>query len=176
MTDGGITDTELTDWQHRIDLVWQDASLSDEERTRQIDALAAELGAAHPIALFERAGARDSAGVETEAEPLYRAALAAGLDPVRRTRAVIQLASTIRNLGNTEEALAMLAAEYDASRGGALADEAAAFYALALASVGDEARAASVALTALAPHLSRYQRSVTGYAAELLDPRPTPEH
>jgi hypothetical protein len=164
--------SEFDDWQHRVDAVWQDASLSDDDRIGAIDALAAELGAEHPVALFERAGARDSAGRETEAEPLYRAALAAGLDPERRTRAVIQLASTIRNLGRVDEALRMLRDEYEASRGGLLQDEAAAFYALALVSSGDAVRGASVALTALAPHLSRYTRSVTGYAAELLDPRP----
>ncbi len=164
--------TEPVDWQRRVDAVWQDAAVSDAERIQLIDALAEQLGADHPVALFERAGARDSAGIESEAEPLYRAALAAGLDPVRRTRAVIQLASTIRNLGKTDEALTMLADEYAATRGGAMADEAAAFYALALTTAGEEVRAVSVALSALAPHLSHYQRSVTGYAAELLEPRP----
>ncbi|WP_040165362.1 tetratricopeptide repeat protein [Microbacterium gorillae] len=165
-----MTENVPEDWQSRVDAVWQDEEMDDTARIAAIDALSTELGDEHPVALFERAGARDSAGIEGEAEPLYRAALAAGLDPMRRTRAVIQLASTIRNLGKVDESLAMLAAEYDASRGGPLADEAAAFYALALTSVGDERRAASVALTALAPHLSRYTRSVTGYAAELLGP------
>lgn len=159
---------DFDDWQHRADAVWQDGTLDDDARIAAIDALAAELGNEHPVALFERAGARDSAGRELEAEPLYRAALAAGLDPVRRTRAVIQLASTIRNLGKVDESLAMLRDEYEATRGGEMADEAAAFYALALTSSGDAVRAASVALTALAPHLNSYTRSVTGYAAELL--------
>jgi hypothetical protein len=160
---------EFDDWQHRVDAVWQDRTMDDDARIVAIDALAAELGAEHPVAQFERAGARDSAGRESEAEPLYRAALAAGLDPVRRTRAVIQLASTLRNLGEVEESLAMLRDEYEATRGGLMADEAAAFYALALTSSGDAVRAASVALTALAPHLTLYTRSVTGYAAELLE-------
>ncbi|MFJ4045493.1 tetratricopeptide repeat protein [Microbacterium sp. NPDC089987] len=163
-------DSLLVEWQHRIDAVWQDQALSDTERITRIDDLAAELGAEHPVALFERAGARDSAGEEREAEPLYRAALDAGLDPDRRTRAIIQLASTIRNLGRVDESLALLAEEYERTRGQAMADEAAAFYALALVSSGDATRAASIALTALAPHLNRYTRSVTGYAAEMLDP------
>ncbi|WP_029145404.1 tetratricopeptide repeat protein [Microbacterium luticocti] len=168
--------TETTDdWQRRIDAVWADDALDDDDRVAAIDALAAELGDEHPVALFERAGARDSAGRETEAEPLYRAALGAGLDPGRRTRAVIQLASTIRNLGHLDEALGLLRAEYEATRGADMQDEAAAFYALALVSSGDAVRGASVALTALAPHLSRYTRSVRGYAAELLDPRPRNE-
>ena len=159
------------EWQARIDAVWADDALSDHERISRIDDLAAELGPGHPVALFERAGARDSAGEEAAAEPLYRAALDAGLDPERRTRAIIQLASTIRNLGRVDEALTMLADEYERTRGAAMADEAAAFYALALVSSGEAVRGASVALSALAPHLSRYTRSVTGYAAELLDPR-----
>jgi hypothetical protein len=162
----------IDDWQRRVDAVWRDRTLDDATRIAAIDALAAELGDTHPIALFERAGVRDTAGAELDAEPLYRAALAAGLDPARRTRAVIQLASTVRNLGRVEEALGMLRDEYAATRGGALADEAAAFYALALASSGDAVQAASVALTALAPHLTLYTRSVTGYAAELRGPRP----
>ncbi|GAA2889015.1 tetratricopeptide repeat protein [Microbacterium esteraromaticum] len=159
------------EWQSRIDAVWADGALSDHERIARIDALAAELGAGHPVALFERAGARDSAGEEEAAEPLYRAALDAGLDPERRTRAIIQLASTIRNLGRVDESLQLLADEYERTRSAAMADEAAAFYALALVSSGDPVRGASIALEALAPHLTRYTRSVTGYAAELLDPR-----
>ncbi|MEQ6898306.1 tetratricopeptide repeat protein [Microbacterium sp. KR10-403] len=162
--------TEVTDeWQRRVDAVWTDAALDDAARIAAIDELAAELGPRHPVALFERAGARDSAGLEAEAEPLYLAALEAGLDPHRRTQAVIQLASTIRNLGRTDEALALLRDEYAATRGGEFADEAAAFYALALVSSGGAVQAASIALTALAPHLTRYTRSVAGYAAELVD-------
>ncbi len=65
-------------------------------------------------ALFERAGARDSAGLEAEAEPLYRGARG-GLDEDHRTQAVIQLASTLRNLGASTSAR-LLRAEYDAAR------------------------------------------------------------
>lgn len=155
------------DWQHRIDAVWQDRALTDDERTARIDALAAERGEDDPVALFERAGARDSAGREDEAEPLYRRAIHLGLDDERRTRAIIQLASTIRNLGKTDEALALLRTEWEREDTTALRDEVAAFYALALASAGESERGLSVALTALAPHLSLYTRSVTGYAAEL---------
>jgi hypothetical protein len=161
---------QIDDWQRRIDAVWADAALDDDARVRIIDALADELGTNHPRALFERAGARDSAGLEAEAEPLYRAAIAAGLDPHRRMQATIQLASTIRNLGKTDEALWLLGEAYTQSAGGELHDEASAFYALALASAGDPQRGLSVALRALAPHLTRYTRSVAGYADELTDP------
>ena len=64
----------------------------------------------------------------------YRRALAAGLDESRREQATIQLASTLRNLGRIDESLRMLKEERE--RGGALSDEAAAFYALALVSAG----------------------------------------
>lgn len=158
----------MSAWEERIAAVWAEEALTDLERIEQIDALAAERPEGDARALFERAGARDSAGIETEAEPLYRAALAAGLDEEHRPQAVIQLASTVRNLGRIDESLAMLRDEH--ARGGPFADAAAAFYALALVSHGDAVHGAAVALTALAPHLPRYTRSVNGYASELTAP------
>lgn len=158
----------MDNWNERIDAAWADDALTDAERIVLIDALAAERDDDDARALFERAGARDSAGIEADAEVLYRRALDAGLDDEHRPQAVIQLASTLRNLGRTDEALEMLRVERD--RGGAFSDAASAFYALALVSSGDPVRGAAIALEALAPHLPRYTRSVTGYARELLDP------
>lgn len=159
----------MNDWQERVDAVWDDESLSERQVIERIDSLASERPEDDPIALFERAGARDSAGLEAEAEVLYRRALQGGLDDERRTRATIQLASTIRNLGKIDESLALLRAEYEREPRGPLHDAAAAFYALALVSSGESERAASIALQALAPHLPRYTRSVTGYAREITD-------
>jgi tetratricopeptide (TPR) repeat protein len=156
------------DWNTRIEAVWADEALTDDGRIDAIALLAAERPAGDARALFERAGSYDSAGREHEAEPLYRAALAAGLDDEHRPQAVIQLASTIRNLGKVDESLALLRAEYERRDRDGMRDAAAAFYALALSSVGEERRALAVALDALAPHLPRYTRSVTGYAAELV--------
>jgi tetratricopeptide (TPR) repeat protein len=158
-------------WDVRVAAVWSDAALTDDARIAAIDVVAAERAEDDPRALFERAGARDSAGREAEAEALYRRALTGGLDDEHRTQAVIQLASTIRNLGRIEEALGMLRDEYERDADGPLGDAAAAFYALALASAGREREAVSIALTALAPHLPRYTRSVTGYARELVEGR-----
>ncbi|MCK2037120.1 tetratricopeptide repeat protein [Microbacterium sp. SSW1-49] len=155
-------------WDARIDAVWDDAALTDAERIERIDELAHERPVADARALFERAGARDSAGLEAEAETLYREALAAGLDDEHRPQAVIQLASTLRNLGRIDEAVEMLRIERD--RGGAFQDAASAFYALALVSQGDARAGAAVALEALAPHLPRYTRSVSAYARELSGP------
>lgn len=159
----------MSEWQSRVEAVWADRTLTPDDVTTRIDALAGERPADDAVALFERAGARDSAGREEEAEALYRRALALGLDEDRRTQATIQLASTIRNLGKTDEALALLREEYEREPRGALHDATAAFYALALVSSGEPERAASIALQALAPHLPRYTRSVVGYAREIAE-------
>ena len=95
-----------------------------------------------------------------------RAALDCGLGGYRRRRAVIQLASSLRNLGRVDESLALLEAERN-TRFDELDDELAAVLALALTSAGREREAVAVALTALAPHLTRYTRSVAAYAEDL---------
>ncbi len=153
------------DWQERVDAVWSAANaIGADEVIQRIDALAAERTADDPIALFERAGARDSAGLEAEAEPLYRAALENGLEGSERVQAHIQLASTIRNLGRPAESIALLdSVEPEA---GELRDAVVAFRALALIDLGQPVRAASEALGALAPHLPRYRVSLAAYAAE----------
>src|SRR6476661_7211248 len=72
---------------------------------------AAALYAAHPgdarIA-YEYAGAHDSAGDEGAAVPLYEESLAAGLREPHRHRAQLQLASSLRNVGRLDEALAVV--------------------------------------------------------------------
>jgi len=157
------------DWQRRVDEVWTAASdLGDREVIGRIDALAAELPADDPRGPFEAAGARDSAGLEEEAEPRYRRALELGLSGRARVEAHIQLASTVRNLGRPRDSLALLDAV--AADAGDLADAVAAFRALALASSGESDAAASVALVALAPHLTQYRRAVDAYARELVVP------
>ena len=93
--------------------------------------------------------------------PLYRSALATGLTGLRRRRATIQLASSLRNLGAADEAVSLLSAELAAPVDGeaaALTDAVRAFLALALVDVGQPREAASLALGALAAHLPRYQR------------------
>ena len=101
--------------------------------------------------------------------PLYRQALEHGLEGGRCRQAVIQLASSLRNIGRPEESAALLGAEIDA--GSDDLDEAVlAFLALALVDAGREREAVSVALAALAPHLPQYQRSVAAYARLLVEP------
>lgn len=159
----------MDDWQRRVDAVWDSASeLGEQAVIERIDALVAELPDGDPRAPFEAAGARDSAGLEEEAEPLYRRAIELGLAGRARVEAHIQLASTVRNLGRPAESLDLL----DRIRGeaGDLSDAVAAFRALALASSGAPDAAASVALVALAPHLTQYRRAVDAYAHELVAP------
>lgn len=63
---------------------------------------------ARAIELFELAGEHDAAGRESEAVAPYREALELGLPPDLELRARIQLASTLRNLGEHAEAVAIL--------------------------------------------------------------------
>lgn len=157
------------EWEQRLAEAWASLDDSDEEGFRaRIDELAAELPAGSAIAAFERASAFDSTGLSDEAVPLYRQALDAGLTGERRRRAVIQLASSLRNLGRPEESVALLTDELDAEPG-ALDDAVRAFLALALVDTGREREAVSLALGALAPHLPRYQRSLANYARALTD-------
>ncbi|QAY73868.1 tetratricopeptide repeat protein [Agromyces protaetiae] len=157
----------MTDWQQRVDDVWASADeLGELEVVRQIDELAAELAVDDPRGPFETGGARDSAGLEAEAEHQYRRALELGLSGRPRVECLIQLASTVRNLGRPHEALSLLLeAERDPHD---LGDAISAFRALALVDAGDARRAASVAVAALAGHLPQYARAARAYTAELL--------
>ncbi|GGD85070.1 tetratricopeptide repeat protein [Microbacterium murale] len=156
-------------WEDRIAEVWEDAAneLVDDEVISRIDAIAAERGADDARAEFERAGARDSAGRPLEAIALYRRALDLGLDAEHEPQAIIQLASSLRNVGETAQALALLEKAKQDAAGSPHGDAIAAFHALTLASSGAPYRALSVALLALVPHLPRYHRSMTAYAREI---------
>jgi hypothetical protein len=165
------------EWEQRSAVLW--ASFDDrteQDFLAQIDELVAELPADHPLALFERACAQDSTGHSDLAVPLYQQALDRGLDGMRRRRAIVQMSSSLRNTGRVQEAVALLTAERaidpatldEPTR--ALQDAVMATLALALADTGREREAVSVALTALAPHLVRYQRSMANYARLLIEP------
>ncbi len=161
----------MTTWDERIDEVWAEASgpLVGDELISRIDAIAAERGTDDARAEFERAGARDSAGREAEAIGLYRRALELGLDEEHRPQAVVQLASSLRNVGAYAEALELLAAEQWQHPDSPYRDAVAVVQALTLASAGRPASGLSIALLALVPHLPRYHRSMTAYAEEIAD-------
>jgi hypothetical protein len=155
------------DWQRRIDRLWADFDDREpDDFVARMEALAAERPGDDAIALFELAGAHDSVGNEAEAATFYSRAFEAGLEPPLRRQAVIQYASTLRNLGRSSESVALLTAERDAGSD-ELDDAVAAFLALCLADSGREREAVGVALAALAPHLPRYNRSLANYAQEL---------
>jgi hypothetical protein len=102
------------DWEQRL----ADAWASIEKRTEPeflalIEKLATELPADSGIGYFERASSFDSMGHSDLAVPLYRKALDVGLSGERRRRAVIQLASSLRNVGRPEESVALLRTEMD---------------------------------------------------------------
>ncbi|UOV99938.1 tetratricopeptide repeat protein [Agrococcus sp. SCSIO52902] len=157
------------EWERRVAALWVDEAVDDEARIAAMRALAAEAPELS-AGLFELAGAHDAAGRERQADALYRAAVEEGLpeaDPAREAQRVVQHASTLRNLGRLDEAIALLegAAPHPSTGAGREA-----FLALALHSAGRHDEALRVALEALGPTLPRYRTSVLAYAAELTPP------
>jgi hypothetical protein len=164
------TDTTTPEWEQQSSALWAEIdNYADPARFRAaVGALADELPDGHPVAYFERACANDSTGIGEEAVPLYQQALAAGLTGYRRRRAVIQMSSTLRALGQPETSVELLTAEQQ-NGSDSLDDALTAFLALALIDVGREREAAALALGALAKHLPRYNRSLANYARAAID-------
>jgi hypothetical protein len=157
------------EWEKRLADLW--AALDDHSESEflsKMDRLVAELPADRAIGIFERAGSFDSTGHSDLAVPLYRRALELGLPGPRRRRAVIQMASSLRNIGHAEESVALLTAELE-RESDELDDAVSATLALALVDVGREREAVSVAVTALSRHMTRYRRSMANYARLLSD-------
>lgn len=158
------------DWYARVSAIWARAhELAEQDVVTAIDELVAEREPDDADAVFEAASARDYAGLEVEAEPLYRRAIELGLKPDILPRAIIQLASTLRNLGKEGEAIRLLENQLEEHPSDEWTGPSAAFLALALASRGDHRDAASVALAALASYLPAYGASVRNYAIELAE-------
>lgn len=133
-----------------------------------VDTLVASLPADHPDALFHRGCAQDSWGHSDRAVPLYRQALANGLAGEHRRRAVIQMSSSLRNIGQVETAMNLLLAERE-NGSDHLDDALTCTTALCLASLGREREGLSLVLVALARHLPRYNRSMTNYGKALME-------
>ena len=153
--------------ERRIADLWSAIdSFAPEAFVAQVESLVGLLPAGSPVRLFELGCAQDSTGHPELAVPLYRAALSAGLVGLRRRRATIQLASSLRNLGNPQQAEQLLAVEVNAATD-ELDGAVLAFLALALADLGREREALAHALTALSRYLPRYNGSLARYAGEL---------
>ena len=160
--------TTTNEYDRRSEALWASIDDYDEEDFRaKIEELVAGLPADSAVAAFERASAFDSTGHPDQAIPLYRRALGLGLEGERRRRAVIQLASSLRNLDQASESVELLTAERE-QPSDRLDDAVSGFLALALADTGREREGVSIALGALAPHLPRYQRSLGNYARALV--------
>lgn len=161
------------EWEQRSVDLWSAIGDFDAADFRaRVGALADELPEGHAVAFFERASANDSTGEGEAAVPLYRKALEAGLTGERRRRAVIQMSSTLRALGDAEASVELLMAERECGSDH-LDDAVTAFLALALMDVGREREAASLALGALSKHLPRYNRSLANYAKVAIGQEPT---
>ncbi|MGB4776963.1 tetratricopeptide repeat protein [Microbacterium sp.] len=181
----------MTDDDAALDAFWRDADLDAPETARAaLEALLAARGLDDARTAYERGSLHDSLGEEERAIPLYRDALARGLSGSLGTRATIQLASSLRNVGDASGAIALLQGFDDSYSSGAaapwgeevwlmsrdsrasdpLADAARAFLALALFSDEKPTEALAVALQTLAPHLPRYARAVNAYAGALVKP------
>ena len=118
---------------------------------------------------YELGGEHDSAGREREAIPHYERALALGLPDELVPRCMLQLASSLRNAGRPDDALALFdeaVAHYP--------DDAALrlFRAFQLADLGRERQALvdvlHLARTRIdAPEIHRYARSLENYTRDL---------
>ncbi|MHA6750814.1 tetratricopeptide repeat protein [Dermacoccus nishinomiyaensis] len=155
------------DWDERVDAFWAAASCTDPDRLLSVmRALVSERGEHDPDALYEWASVHDFLGHEEQAVPLYEAALARGLTGARRPQALIQLGSSLRNIGRPEDAVNLL---HGLARDEVTGDAAQAFLALALHDAGRQEEALAVALRTLARTLPLYGTAIENYASELSD-------
>lgn len=154
-------------WDAQLQSIWLKlGTISNEEFIHQIRNHVELLTDSQAIADFEKACAFDSTGHEKDAEPLYRSALDQGLTGLRRRRARIQLASTLRNNGKIEESIDILREEKE-NYSDELNDAVDSFLALSLSSAGEYREALSLALKAISKHLPRYNNSLYRYAENL---------
>jgi hypothetical protein len=155
-------------WERRLSVLWASLpQLQTDQFGTRMEALVRELPEGSAVGLFELGSAQDSTGRSDLAIPFYRSALAAGLIGLRRRRATIQLASSLRNTGQSAEAEQLLAQEAQRPSD-ELSDAVSAFWALALSDLGREREALGRALVAVSVHLPRYNASLGRYAAELV--------
>jgi tetratricopeptide (TPR) repeat protein len=162
-----MTMETTAEWERRCAALWDAFDECDPTEFRsRMKALTDELPPGHAVADFELASAYDATDLGEQAVPLYRKALDGGLDSDRRRQAVIQLASTLRTLGDPQSSADLLLAERDQTSD-RLDDAVSAFLALAFVDLGREREAAALALGALSRHLPAYNRSLAHYAQAL---------
>ncbi|MCS0600440.1 tetratricopeptide repeat protein [Streptomyces sp. LP11] len=161
-----------TEWERRCAALWDTFQDRDAAEFRSaMRTLAGELPEGHTVAAFELASAYDATDLGEQAVPLYRQALDGGLPGDRRRQAVVQLASTLRALGDPRTSAELLLAERGRTSDH-LDDAVTAFLALSLVDLGREREAAALALGALSRHLPSYNKSLAHYAAAVAEPIP----
>lgn len=154
-------------WEQRLERFWADANDGQPEVAwTGLELLLAGRPEGDATADFERASLHDMLGQEHQAIPLYRRAMAIGLDAERQGYAAIQLASTLRNVGELDEARTLLEGMQSDERLGAAAR---AFLALTLHDLGRRSEALRLVLADYAPHVPLYGRALGEYAALLPD-------
>jgi catechol 2,3-dioxygenase-like lactoylglutathione lyase family enzyme len=155
------------EWDGRVAALWAQINEFEEEAFRSAHALLVdELPAGSSVATFERAALNDSFGRPDLAIPLYLEAIAAEVPGERRRRAVIQMASSQRNMGHPAKAVELLRPELELPTDH-LTGAVRTFLALALNDIGRPVEAVAVAITALSEYLPRYNRSVARFAGEI---------
>lgn len=159
------------EWEQRdLELWGLIDDLPEEEFLARMDALTAELPENDPVAFFERGAAQDSTGHADLAVPLYKKAIEGGVPGERKRRAVIQMASSLRNMGHPEESVELLQRERETGGHDHLSEALSAMLAFSLADAGREREAVAEAVLAVIPHMPRYHRSFTYYAHDLVNP------
>ena len=152
------------DWDGRVQRFWADVSDDDEAALTAMRHLICERPDDDAVAVYEWASVHDFVGRESTAIPLYRRALDLGLDGARRPKALVQLASSLRNVGDAGGAVKILE-QMDGSE--TVGDAPQAFLALALFDAGRPGDALRVALGALTKTLPAYRGAVNHYAGQL---------
>jgi hypothetical protein len=154
-----------TDWDSQIHDFWKRADGSNPQGLiAEMEQLVAQLPAGSPEGFFELASVHDFFGNEELAIPLYERALESGLAGLKREKAIIQLASSLRNVGRAADAMVLLESN---SFGPDTAKAAKAFLALATFDSGNPAGALATAIEGLYPQTAMYARSLANYAKEL---------
>ncbi|GMA50004.1 hypothetical protein GCM10025857_13610 [Alicyclobacillus contaminans] len=120
-------------------------------------------------ATFELASALDFLGEEAQAIPLYEEAIALGLSEADEASAMLQLGSSLRNVGRFKEAVSVLQNAQQRHPGMPVISM---FLALALYSNGQSDLALQVALQVMIEHLKsddveRYRKPLENYIWEL---------
>lgn len=157
-------------WEDAVADLWRNFdSLNQDEGIRAMRELAASCPVSDGRASFELASMFDAMDYEAEAAAEYRRALEHGLDDARHAQLAVQYGSTLRNLGQLDEAIAVLSAAptHDSTGTAPLI-----VLALALPSAGRKDEALRVAIEAQIEFLPQYHRSMREYAAALTDAAP----